>query len=131
MLGEEIRARRKRLGLTQRELARLINVKANTMCQYENGTNEMSFAVLKNIASALKCSAVELAYEEIGAQRAAEETRAPAIKADAAIAFADPLDAEIVAMLKELDRIAKEKVIAYMRDQKVITGYYKAIRERN
>lgn len=53
MLGEEIRSRRKRLGLTQKALAALINVKPTTMCQYENGTNEMSFAVLKSIAEAL------------------------------------------------------------------------------
>ena len=44
--------------------------------------------------------------------------------------FADPLDNEIVALLKDLDKVAKEKVITYMRDQKVITGYYRAVRER-
>ena len=51
-------------------------------------------------------------------------------KGDEGSVFADPLDNEIVALLKDLDKIAKEKVITYMRDQKVITGYYRAVRER-
>lgn len=132
MLGEEIRARRKRLGLTQKALAALINVKPTTMCQYENGTNEMSFAVLKNIADVLKCSAADLAYDELGMPRDAE---APAADGNAAPnsaqcepVFADQTETEIVRLLKDLDAVAKEKVLSYVRDQKAVTNYYEILR---
>lgn len=127
MLGEEIRARRKRLGLTQKALAALINVKPTTMCQYENGTNEMSFAVLKNIAEVLKCSTVDLAYEELGilsdpqadGNGTAENQKAR---------FIDPKDEEFIKLLMDLDAFAKDKVLSYMRDQKALTKYYEILR---
>ena len=105
MLGEEIRARRKRLGLTQKALAALINVKPTTMCQYENGTNEMSFAVLKNIAEVLKCSAADLAYDELGMPRNSEPHASNESGAAEAIhvepIFTDQTEAEIVKLLSQ------------------------------
>ena len=113
MLGEEIRSRRKRLGLTQKALAALINVKPTTMCQYENGTNEMSFAVLKSIAEALKCSTVDLAYEELALQGSSETFDEKIIGAaeqkEDEPAFADPLDTEIFKLLKDLDKSPKKR----------------------
>ncbi|MDO5114902.1 MAG: helix-turn-helix transcriptional regulator [Synergistaceae bacterium] len=135
MIGKEIFERRKRIGLTQRELARLINVKPNTMSQYENGMRKIPIDVLANVAKALRCKVEELAYEEMGVSRNSKqdgETSDVVISMSACDAriFTDPLDNEIIALLKDLDRIAKEKVIAYMRDQKVITLYYRAVKER-
>ena len=135
MLGNEIRLRRKRLGLTQRALADLLNVKPATMCQYENGTNEMSFVMLKSIAKILKCSAVDLAYEELGEEPPSEvktkgERAAEIASVDLSKVFYDSLDVEIIGLIKDLDVIAKEKVIAYIRDQKVITAYYKSVKEK-
>ena len=66
MIGKEICARRKRMGLTQRELARLVNVKANTMSQYENGMRKVPLDVLAGVARVLKCTVMDLAYEEMG-----------------------------------------------------------------
>ncbi|MPM82695.1 hypothetical protein SDC9_129757 [bioreactor metagenome] len=135
MIGKEICARRKRMGLTQRELARLVNVKANTMSQYENGMRKVPLDVLAGVARVLKCTVMDLAYEEMGMAADSSvdldtgDTRVAEPK-DEVPMFADPLDNEIVALLKDLDQIAKEKVITYMRDQKVITGYYRAVRER-
>lgn len=37
---------------------------------------------------------------------------------------------EIFKLLKDLDKVAKEKVIAYMRDQKSLTVYYSAVCRR-
>ena len=134
MIGKEICARRKRMGLTQRELARLVNVKANTMSQYENGMRKVPLDVLAGVARVLKCTVMDLAYEEMGMAADSSvdldtgDTRVAEPK-DEVPMFADPLDNEIVALLKDLDQIAKEKVITYMRDQKVITGYYRAVRE--
>ena len=135
MIGKEVVARRKRVGLTQRELARLINVKPNTMSQYENGVRKIPLDVLANVAKVLKCSVMDLAYEEMGIAVAPETERRItdgrlAEPKEGELMFADPLDNEIVALLKDLDKIAKEKVITYMRDQKVITGYYRAVREK-
>ena len=135
MIGKEVVARRKRVGLTQRELARLINVKPNTMSQYESGVRKIPLDVLANVAKVLKCSVMDLAYEEMGIAVATETERRItdgrlAEPKEGELMFADPLDNEIVALLKDLDKIAKEKVITYMRDQKVITGYYRAVRER-
>lgn len=135
MIGKEICARRKRIGLTQRELARLINVKPNTMSQYENGMRKVPLDALAGVARVLKCTVMDLAYEEMGMDETPKvdwdmiNTRVAEPK-DEVPMFADPLDNEIVALLKDLDQIAKEKVITYMRDQKVITGYYRAVRER-
>ena len=135
MIGKELCARRKRMGLTQRELARLVNVKANTMSQYENGMRKVPLDVLAGVARVLKCTVMDLAYEEMGMAADSSvdldtgDTRVAEPK-DEVPMFADPLDNEIVALLKDLDQIAKEKVITYMRDQKVITGYYRAVRER-
>lgn len=136
MIGEEIRMRRMRMGITQRELARLINVKPNTMCQYENGDHKIPLEVLGDIAKILKCSPEDLAFEEFGLPAPSETTAGDSeIKGSAnddggKLIFTDPFDNEIIALLKDLDQIAKEKVITYMRDQKVITGYYRAVRER-
>lgn len=135
MIGKEIYARRKRIGLTQRELARLINVKPNTMSQYENGMRKVPLDVLGGVARVLKCTVMDLAYEEMGIvgnsigdwENCNGRLSEPK---DEEQTSADPLDNEIVSLLKDLDKIAKEKVIAYMRDQKVITGYYRAVRER-
>jgi len=136
MLGKEIRTRRKRYAISQGELARLINVKPNTMSQYENGTRKIPLDVLANIAKVLKCSVLDLAYEEIGiTDPSSENVTMPKQDIEdgegADLNFTDPLDEEMVRLLKDLDKIAKEKVIAYMRDQKIITGYYKAVRKKD
>lgn len=133
MVGEEIRMRRMRMGITQRELARLINVKPNTMCQYENGDHKMPLDVLGNIAKILKCSPEDLAFEEFGLPVSLEAKENMLDQQNGKIDsnnmyFADPLDNEIVALLKDLDKIAKEKIVSYMRDQRLISRYYKTLR---
>ena len=135
MIGKEIVARRKRFDLKQRELARLISVKPTTMHQYEVGLRKIPLDALGKIAKILQCTPADLAYEEFGLPDPSENVEKHSgikdINAEVEKSnFADPLDAEIVALLKDLDKIAKEKVITYMRDQKVITGYYRAVRER-
>ena len=126
MIGKEICARRKRIGLTQRELARLLNVKPNTMSQYESGVRKIPVDVWTDVAKILKCTVVDLAYEEMCIP---EEPMSGWEAQGVEQVFADPLDNEIVSLLKDLDKVAKEKVITYMRDQKVITDYYRAVRE--
>lgn len=129
MLGKEIRIRRKRIGLTQRALARMINVRPTTLCQYENGTNEMSFAVLRDIAKVLKCSVIDLAYEEFGMPNPADlntiNNNDKNIQDGCVYDFAVPLDKEIFILLRDLDDVAKKKVIEFMRDQRILTIHFR------
>ena len=53
MIGKEIIVRRKRMSLTQRELARLIIVISTTMYQYEVGLRKIPLEALGNIATIL------------------------------------------------------------------------------
>lgn len=128
VLGKEIRIRRKRLGLTQRALARMINVRPTTLCQYENGTNEMSFAVLRDIAKALKCSVIDLAYEEFGMPNPSNfdsiNNDDKSIQGVYAHNSANTLDKEIFILLQDLDDVAKKKVIDFMHDQRMICKYF-------
>lgn len=136
MLGDKIAAMRKRSGLSQRELARLLNIKQNTMSQYERGIRKIPFDTLMNIAKILKCSILDLACEELGASGyelenfSQECSRVSSALLQDVQVCCDPQDAEVLSLLKDLDQIAKSKVIDFMRDQKVVTNYYKAVKER-
>lgn len=57
MLGERIRARRIELGLTQRELAKRLNVSFQTVSKYEKDINQPDAEKLKLISNILDCSA--------------------------------------------------------------------------
>ena len=107
----------------------MINVRPTTLCQYENGTNEMSFAVLRDIAKVLKCSVIDLAYEEFGMPNPADlntiNNNDKKIQDGCVYNFADPLDKEIFMLLQDLDDIAKKKVIEFMRDQRILTIHFR------
>lgn len=103
----------------------MINVRPTTLCQYENGTNEMSFAVLRDIAKALKCSVIDLAYEEFGMPSPSDfdsiNNDNKSIQGVYVHNSVDTLDKEIFILLQDLDEVAKKKVIDFMHDQRVIT----------
>lgn len=52
-IGARIRSKRESLGMTQQELADMVNVTRNTISRYENGETEVGVITLKNIADAL------------------------------------------------------------------------------
>ncbi|WP_139156488.1 helix-turn-helix domain-containing protein, partial [Enterobacter hormaechei] len=56
MPGERIRARRKDLKLTQRALAKLVNVAHVTISQWETGDSEPGGKNLFALSNALQCS---------------------------------------------------------------------------
>lgn len=64
MIGDQIKAARKKRGYTQVELGDLIGVKGATVTRYEKGVIVPNFNVLKKIASALKIDIGELLTEE-------------------------------------------------------------------
>jgi transcriptional regulator with XRE-family HTH domain len=66
-LGERVRKRREKLGLSQRELARVSGISQPTISNIERGAQEeVTTAVLRPLARALNCSADYLIgmYEE-------------------------------------------------------------------
>ena len=63
---EKIRARtrskRESLGMTQQELAEMVNVTRNTISRYENGETEVGVITLNNIADALSVTVLWLLF---------------------------------------------------------------------
>ena len=51
---------RKSKGMTQVELAKKLNIKSNTLCQYEHGKRSPSIPTLKKIADVLNCKIEDL-----------------------------------------------------------------------
>jgi|GEM_PF-6299140 len=55
ILSQRIKEARQLKGLTQIELSALLNVKQNTISQYETGASEPSAEMISKIARALDC----------------------------------------------------------------------------
>ena len=60
LIGEGIRARRSKLGLSQRDLARAAGTTAAAVSHIERGTRNLSASLLVRIAGALQCSPGDL-----------------------------------------------------------------------
>ena len=56
MMGEAIRQQRRRLGMTQAQLATLIKTQSDSISRIERGHHQPSLARLEKIASALEIS---------------------------------------------------------------------------
>ena len=61
-IGARIRIKRESLGMTQQELADMVNVTRNTISRYENGEIEIGVIMLKNIADALSVTVLWLLF---------------------------------------------------------------------
>lgn len=59
-IGQDIKAARKRVGITQKQLAEKIGVAAITIQQYENGAREPKMETIAKIANALGVSVYSL-----------------------------------------------------------------------
>ena len=53
-LGQRIKSHREKMGLTQRQLAKVVDVSYPTLCRYENDVHQPSIAMIKKLAKALK-----------------------------------------------------------------------------
>ena len=62
-IGKHIRAERKRLGLSQEELAEMVNISAVHMSHIETGNTKLSLPVFLDIAQVLEVSTDELLGE--------------------------------------------------------------------
>ena len=61
-IGARIRIKRESLGMTQQELADMVNVTRNTISRYENGETEIGVITLNNIADALSVTVLWLLF---------------------------------------------------------------------
>jgi len=80
-MGERLRSRREQLGLTQAELARLVDVPQSRLSEYECGRNQgMTLHTARKFAVALRCSIDYLAglYEGYDADTVAAKAPAAA-----------------------------------------------------
>lgn len=123
MLGEEIRKNRTLRGVTQRDLAKMVDVKPNTMCQYELGKSEVSFGVLRKIAQALSCSTIELAYEELDIRK--PDTSKSSVDMTVDSNDVSTMGRMVLEMFESLDIKRKYKVLDYIREQIIVANHYK------
>ena len=61
-IGARIRIKRESLGMTQQELADMVNVTRNTISRYENVETEVGVITLNNIADALSVTVLWLLF---------------------------------------------------------------------
>ena len=61
-IGARIRIKRESLGMTQQELADMVNVTRNTISRYENWETEVGVITLNNIADALSVTVLWLLF---------------------------------------------------------------------
>jgi len=62
-VGEIIRIRREKLGITQADLSRDVGITQAMLCQIERGTKNPSLQVSREIARCLRCSTDDLFRE--------------------------------------------------------------------
>lgn len=132
MIGESVRKIRKMRGMTQRELARIINVKPNTLCQYELGKSEISLSVLMEIAEALNCSINDLIYGDLSHADSDDDILALPQNFNSRVAQCgfSSIDDKIMSAVKLLDVQRKNKVLEYIRDQLMASDYLKISNKR-
>ncbi|AMD89262.1 helix-turn-helix domain-containing protein [Desulfovibrio fairfieldensis] len=63
IIGENISGRRRKLGLTQAQLAEKLDIGQDALSRMENGAISPKIARLRDIASALQCSVADLFRE--------------------------------------------------------------------
>ena len=68
-IGKRIRAHRKRLNLSQEELAEMVNISTVHMSHIETGNTKLSLPVLVSIASVLEVQTDDLLFEQVNASR--------------------------------------------------------------
>lgn len=62
-IGANIKSRRLKIGLSQKELAEAVNVHQSMICQIERGTKMPTLLLSKEIADALHCQINDLLLE--------------------------------------------------------------------
>nr|WP_109217090.1 helix-turn-helix domain-containing protein [Klebsiella pneumoniae] len=108
MPGERIRARRKDLKLTQRALAKLVNVAHVTISQWETGDSEPGGKNLFSLSNALQCSPTWILY--------GDEAATPGTPVDTPKPL-DEREAELLKLFSSLPESEKERHLKELREK--------------
>ena len=60
-IGENVKAKRKAAGLSQPELAKLVNVSTSMICQIERGSKTLTLPLAVELADILSCDVKDFA----------------------------------------------------------------------
>ena len=66
MLGEKIKARRKILGMSQKQLAKISGIGQSSISRYETGDGGITLDYILKLAKVLECSPLYLVSDEFG-----------------------------------------------------------------
>jgi transcriptional regulator with XRE-family HTH domain len=80
VVGENIACRRRKLGLTQRQLAEILDIGQDALSRMEKGTISPKIGRLRDMASILKCSPASFFREQDEDARQRAETLAELIR---------------------------------------------------
>ncbi|MDY2983835.1 MAG: helix-turn-helix transcriptional regulator [Synergistes jonesii] len=78
MLADKIRTRRKVLGISQQQLAKISGIAQSSISRYETGEADISLNYILKFAEVLECSPAYLISEELGLD--AEQAKTPITK---------------------------------------------------
>lgn len=119
-IGSKIRAARKRAGLKQKDLAKIIGVTESRISQYENGSQRPRVDTIQKIADGLKISPFDLLGPEwfdlqIGPEKVAELAAGANALQVVSKAFGEPAS-EMLSLFSELNETGQNKALDYISD---------------
>ncbi|HCB1754747.1 TPA: helix-turn-helix domain-containing protein [Klebsiella oxytoca] len=118
MPGERIRARRKDLKLTQRALAKLVNVAHVTISQWETGDSEPGGKNLFALSNALQCSPTWILYGDEAATPGTPVDNPPPL---------DERETELLKLFSSLPESEKERHLTELREK--VDGFNRLFEE--
>ena len=110
-LGQKIKTHRKKMGLTQRDLAKIVEVSFPTLCRYENDVHLPSIVIIKKLAKALKTTSDNLL---------STDSREMSIQ--------DSEEFDLVRFFRGLNDRGRKRLLEYLRDFGEIAKYAKSHR---
>lgn len=122
MIGFEIQKARKKLGITQKELAEKVGVSAPAIMRYEKGQREPNKEIIEKIATALNISPTSLMnWDSWDEEKLSKEVQ---VIEQISEVFGEHA-VQVLQYFQELNDIGKEKAISDIADMTEIPKYKK------
>lgn len=110
-LGQNLVYYRKLSGLTQQQVAQMLNLNRTTYTKYETGASEPSIEILKQLAEILNVNVAQLLEDE------SEDFFLKGNVSDVAAVNLNDEQAELLKLYEALGEQGKKNVIQYIREQ--------------
>lgn len=128
-IGENIKNRRKELGLSQREFAKKLNIPFSTLANYENNYREPNLETIERIATALEVpiSAILSKDDMVGLKLEQLHNKIDQfVSGDYSSPFLDTFEEfqDIINLYDQLNALGREKALEYIKDL-LESGKYK------